>query len=102
MMTDEYIRKQQFTLTTKPPLDSAQSDVKRCAAGAIEAAETVTIGLLLCLEPPLLEGCKRPQPSVVNVDQRLMVLCSWLHLLNVSSTIAVSSGGSKRLHLRMD
>lgn len=49
--------------------------------GAIEAAETVTIRLLLCLEPPLLDGCKRPQPSVVNVDQRSVVLVGCIFLM---------------------
>lgn len=78
MIISKYIRKQQFTLTTKPPLDSAQSDVKRCAA---RSAETVTIGLLLCLEPPLPEGCKRPKPSVVNVDQRSVVLVRCIFLM---------------------
>lgn len=69
--------------------------------GATEAAETVTIGLLLCLEPTLLDGCKRPQPSAVNVDQISVALVGCIFLM-FPLTIAVSSGGSKRLHLRMD
>lgn len=72
--------------------------LKDVLRGANEAAETVRVGLSLCLEPPLLDGCVSPQPSVVNVDQRSVILCGCIFLMRPQLSQSVVGVQKKRLH----
>lgn len=102
MITSKEIRKLQFLNQPQSlRLKAHKVMLNDVRPGAIKAAEMVIIGLLLCLESPPLDGCNRPQPSAVNVDQISVALVGCIFLM-CPLTIAISSGGSKRLHLRMD
>lgn len=72
--------------------------LKNVLPRANEAAETVTAGLSLCLEPPLSDGCVRPQPSAVNVDQRSLILVGCIFLMRLQLSQSVVGVQKNRLH----